>query len=76
MIMPSEQDRREYPDLTDAEWAGVEQMRAYRRKMEGEHVRNPAPSFEELVLEQLREQTFLLGRICDLLAEGNVSKHL
>jgi hypothetical protein len=72
--MPTDLERREFPHLTDEEWEGVELMRA--KKARGEwpfRPLEPVADWQDLVLEQLRQQTVLLGKICDLLAEGDVT---
>lgn len=67
--MPTNEERREYPHLTDEEWEGIEDMRA--RKARGEwpfEPREPGPpTFEEQVLTVLREQSELLREIRDRL---------
>jgi hypothetical protein len=69
--MPTDEERREYPDLTDADWKGIEDNRA--RKARGEFPYEPiehTPSALERILEQLIEQTALLREIRDRLADG------
>jgi len=64
--MPTDEERREYPHMSDEEWEALEEWRA--RRARGEYPFNRveyAPTVEELILEQLREQTALLREIGD-----------
>jgi hypothetical protein len=69
ITVPTEQERREYPWLSEEEWEGIEEIRA--RKARGEWPFEPSepgsPSFEEQVLALLREQSELLRSIDDKL---------
>ena len=72
--MPTREERQEYPHLSDAEWDGVELMRAAKARGEFPfRPLEPVADWQDLVLEQLRQQTVLLGKIADLLAEGDVA---
>jgi hypothetical protein len=71
VTMPTDEERCEYPHLTDEEWAGAEMMRAAKARGEFPfHTVERVPDFEDQVLEQLREQTALLREIRDMLAAG------
>lgn len=67
--MPTDEERREFPHLTDEEWEVIEDTRA--RKARGEwpfEPREPGPpTFEKQVLSLLREQLQLLREIRDRL---------
>jgi hypothetical protein len=74
MTMPTDEERREYPHLSEAGWEGVERMRALKARGEFPFSPlEPVADWQDLVLEQLRQQTVLLGKIADLLAEGDVA---
>lgn len=72
MIMPTDEERREYPHLGDEEWEAVEEARDLKARGEwpfGPRESGP-PTFEERVLALLGEQSELLREIRDLLAAG------
>jgi hypothetical protein len=67
--MPTDEERREYPHMTDADWEGIEKLRALKARGEWPYEPGAAglPSFEEQVLTLLREQSELLREIRDRL---------
>jgi hypothetical protein len=72
--MPTDEERREYPHMSEEDWEDLEEVRALKER--GEWPFEPSdpaehtPSIEELILDQLREQTALLREIRDRLTDG------
>jgi hypothetical protein len=66
--MPTDDERREYPRMTEAERARLQEFLAREaERAEYDRLHPPEPTWQDLILALLREQTELLREIRDKL---------